>query len=292
MLTPTITLIDAHQFSLPRTGAIYVIQGEAMALVESGTAVSAERTLSKLREIAQLKQSNTAPTYIFLTHIHLDHAGGAGLFAQAFPETKIVVHERAVRHLINPTRLVEAVRIASPNLFDRYGEPLPIPEHQIVPVKGGEIFELGSDIQVEVAASPGHAPHHVCFFERVGRTLFTGDAAGNWNNPVDVPLTPPPRFDLAQGLETLHTLRRLKPKRLAFTHYGVCDRADSHLAGYERQLITWFDDIRQLRKSLDPADIVRTVLERPQYKDLQTAEVQIAEMCVRGAILSLESRSA
>jgi len=292
MLAPTIDIIDAHQFGSPRTGAIYVVRGKDLALVESGTAVSAERTLAKLKELAQLKTSAATPTYIFLTHIHLDHAGGAGRLSQAFPKAKIVVHERAVRHLIDPSRLVEAVRIASPNLFHQYGEPLPIPEHQLVPVSGGEIFDLGSDIQVETVASPGHAPHHICYYERANRTLFTGDAAGNWSNPVDVPLTPPPRFDLARGLETLRTLQLLKPDYLAFTHFGLCDEAASHLARYESQLIAWFDDIRQLMESLGPADIIKKILERPCYCNLQEAEQSIVEMCVRGAILSLESGSA
>ena len=291
MLAPPIDIIDAHQFGLPRTGAIYLIRGTSMALVESGTAVSAERTLAKLKELAQLTQSAVTPEFIFLTHIHLDHAGGAGHLAQAFPEAKIVVHERAVRHLIDPSRLVEAVRIASPNLFHQYGEPLPIPEHQLVPVRGGEIFDLGSNIQMEAVASPGHAPHHVCYYEHASRTLFTGDAAGNWSNPVDVPLTPPPRFDLARGLETLHTLQLLKPDYLAFTHFGVCDEALSHLERYESQLIAWFDDIRTLKESLGPADIVKKILERPCYSNLREAEQSIVEMCVRGAVLSLEAGS-
>ena len=189
-----IEIIDTQQFGLPRTGAIYLVRGASLALVESGTAISAGRTLTKLEELA------VAPRFILLTHIHLDHAGGAGYLARQFPQVKIVAHERAIRHLIDPRQLVNGVRLAAPDLYHHYGEPLPIPEHQLVFVTGGEVFDLGSDVQIEVIAAPGHAPHHICFYERTSRTLFTGDAAGNWSNPVDVPLTVPPRFDLVRGL--------------------------------------------------------------------------------------------
>ena len=289
MSAPTIDVLDAQQFGLPRTGAIYLIHGSQLALIESGTATAAERTLQQLRASGGTAVS---PAFIFLTHIHLDHAGGAGHLARAFPDAKIVVHERGARHLANPSQLIEGVRCAAPDLFPRYGEPLPIPEQQLLPVTGGEVFDLGHEIQLEVIATPGHASHHVCYYERTSRTLFTGDAAGNWNNPADVPLTPPPRFDLARGLQTLATLKRLAPTYLAFTHFGMTDDALSHLNDYERRLIEWFDDIRTLRTSLASDDIVKQILNRPRYAGLKEAERSVVAMCVRGAILSIEAGSA
>ena len=289
MPAPTIQILDAQQFGLPRTGAIYLVRGTHLALIESGTAVSAERTLHTLRT----SHGNAAtPAFIFLTHIHLDHAGGAGHLARAFPDAKIVVHERGARHLANPNQLIASVRNAAPDLFPHYGEPLPIPEQQLLPVTGGEVFDLGQAIQLEVIATPGHAPHHVCYYERTSRTLFTGDAAGNWDNPADVPLTPPPRFDLTRGLQTLATLKRLAPAHLAFTHFGMTDAALSHLDNYERRLIEWFDEIRTLQVSLESEDIVTQILERSRFDGLKEAERSVVAMCVRGAILSIESGSA
>ena len=283
MLAPTIDIIDAHQFGVPKSGAIYLIRGTSVALVESGTAVSAERTLAILKTLA------VTPELIFLTHIHLDHAGGAGHLARAFPKAKVVVHKRGLRHLADPSRLIEGVRSASPALFPHYGEPLPIPEHQLLPVTGGEVFDLGQGVGMEAIATPGHAPHHVCYYERLSRTVFTGDAVGHWNNPVDIPLTVPPRFDLSRSLESLQVLANLAPTHLAFTHFGIADDAVSHLTEYGEQLIRWFEEIRKLQTSLESADIVKHILDRPCYRDLVEVEQSALAMCIRGAILSLET---
>ena len=111
MSAPTIDVLDAQQFGLPRTGAIYLIHGSQLALIESGTATAAERTLQQLRASGGTAVS---PAFIFLTHIHLDHAGGAGHLARAFPNAKIVVHERGARHLANPSQSSKAYAAQRP----------------------------------------------------------------------------------------------------------------------------------------------------------------------------------
>ncbi len=284
MISPFIEVIDAHQFGLLRTGAVYLIRGSSPILIESGTAASVATIRDSLGDLS--------PETIFLTHVHLDHAGGAGHLARAYPQTKVIVHERGCRHLMDPTRLIEGVRSASPDLFPKYGEPIAIPEHQLLPVAGGEVFDLGKNVQLEVIAAPGHAPHHICLFERNSRTLFTGDAVGNWNNPVDVPLTVPPRFDLAKGLETLGALKRLRPNRLAFTHFGIADHALTQLNRYEGQLIDWFEDLRKLSRRLLPAEIIDQILGQPKYASLPRIKRDLVAMCIRGALLSLEAGSA
>ena len=284
MSAQRIEVIDTLQFGSPRAGAAYLIRGSSPILIESGTAASAETICDAFR-----KSGEISPEYIFLTHIHLDHAGGAGHLARAYTEAKIVVHERACRHLVDPSRLIDGVRSASPDLFPYYGEPLAIPEHRLLSVAGGEVFDLGSDVRLEVIASPGHAYHHVCFLEHGTRTLFTGDAVGHWNEPVEVPLTVPPRFDLAQSLSTLRTLRQLRPEHLAFTHFGIADDALALIDRYERQLIDWFEDLRELSESMLPAEIVEQVLDRAEYASLPKIDRDMVAMCVRGAILSLEA---
>jgi len=285
-----IEVIDTLQFGSPRTGAAYLIRGSSPVLIESGTAASAATISDVFSEHAEFAESGeVSPEYIFLTHIHLDHAGGAGHLARAYPQAKIVVHERACKHLADPSRLIDGVRSASPDLFPYYGEPLAIPEHRLLPVAGGEVFDLGNDIRLEGIASPGHAYHHVCFFEPDSRTLFTGDAVGHWSEPVEVPLTVPPRFDLAQSLATLEALRQLRPEHLAFTHFGIADDALALIDRYERQLIDWFEDLRELSKDMPPAEIVDQVVGRAEYASLPKIDRDMVAMCVRGAILSLEA---
>ena len=280
-MIPLIQTIDTHQFGIRQTGAVYAIPGDRLCLIESGPATAA----SIIREAL----GTASPDYVFLTHVHLDHAGGAGYLARAFPTCKIVVHERGVRHLGDPTRLIEGVRSASPDLFGLYGEPLPIPEAQLISVRGGEVFDLGGEARLEVVASPGHAPHHICFFEHATRTLFTGDAVGNWNTPVDVPLTVPPRFELSQALETLDALRRLHPSQLAFTHFGIADNAQSTLDHYENQLIDWFKSIAKLSQDHPLDDVIREIHGWPRHSNLSEIERQMIAMCVRGAVASLQT---
>ncbi len=276
-----IETIDTHQFGQPRSGAVYLVRGERTALVESGTASSAPRLLERLED--------EDLAFIFVTHVHLDHAGGAGVIVAEHPEATVVVHPRGARHLIDPSRLIAGARAASPHLFPLYGEPIPIPEARIRTATDGDQFDLGDGVVLEAIDSPGHAPHHLCFFEPSERVLFTGDAVGNHGTPVDTPLTVPPRFDLERGTATLRKLQTYEPLRLAFTHYGVASGAPALLAAYEHRLVEWFDRIGQLLAEMPPDEVVRTILAEPRYADLSPTDRILVEMCVRGAILSLSA---
>ncbi len=271
--------IDTLQFGQPRTGAVYLLRGERAAIVESGTAASARRLASLLRD--------EDLAYVFVTHVHLDHAGGAGDLAARHPEATVVVHPRGARHLSDPRRLIDGARDASPVLFPRYGEPRPVPEHRVLSASDGDRFDLGRGIVLEAIESPGHAAHHLSFFERSKRVLFCGDAVGNHGTPVETPLTVPPRFDLSKGLETLRRLKGLGPSLLAFTHYGIAVDAASILDDYEARLTAWFDRLRAMREEGTPEEIVSRVLAEPRHARLGPLDRTLVEMCVRGALLSL-----
>jgi glyoxylase-like metal-dependent hydrolase (beta-lactamase superfamily II) len=122
----------------------------------------------------------------------------------------------------------------------------------------------------------------------VTRTLFTGDAVGNHDIPVDVPLTVPPRFDFDAASATLKRLRALRPNALAFTHFGVTtDHPQEVIDRYERELASWFDRVRDLRRGRSPDDVVSEILVAPKYATLASPDRFSIEMCVRGALLSL-----
>lgn len=272
--------IDTNQYGLAKRGAAYVIEAARVCLVETGT----PKALPQLK--AALEQRE--PAYVFVTHVHLDHAGAAGGLAAAFPSSTIVAHPRAIRHLADPSRLVEGVRAASPDLFPLYGEPVPIPEDRLYPAADGERFVLGGEMIVEALHTPGHAPHHLCFFERSTRTLFTGDAVGNHRVPVDVPLTVPPRFDPSAALETLDRLSELGAERLAFTHFGLADDPPARLlAGYADEIRAWFERIRALASKRSPEEVVAEILADSRYSGIEQADRFSIEMCVRGALLSI-----
>jgi len=279
---PPVRTLDAHQYGLPGRGAAYLVGTGPVALVETGTPRAAPYLLDAL--------DGLDVAYVFVTHVHLDHAGGAGAIAARHPEATVVAHPRAIRHLADPRRLVAGVRDASPDLFPLYGEPTPIPEERLHPVEDGERFSLGGAAVIEAIHAAGHAPHHVCFFERSSGILFTGDAAGNHGIPVDVPLTVPPRFNLDASIATLRRLRALRPTSLAYTHFGCTnDNPDARLAGYERELVDWFARIERLRWKRGPDEVARAILADPAYERLASSDRSSIEMCVRGALLPLEA---
>jgi len=279
--TSKIRVIDTHQFAVPARGAAYLIEAPIPVLVETGTACAAALLLEAVRQ-HELQ-------LVFVTHIHLDHAGSAGLLLEHTPEVQLGVHVRGAPHLERPERLIEGVRAASPDVFPLYGIPQPIDSDRMLRLEGGEQFDLGDGFLLEAIATPGHAPHHLCYFEHRTKTLFTGDAVGNWRLPVNVPLTVPPRFDLELGLASIQRLKQYNPRRLAFTHFGISDRAMEELDRYEQELLDWFEKLRHLRGSLEDEAVIAQILAEPYNKQLSTLDQSLVEMCIRGGLLSLRA---
>jgi len=275
-LSPSIELIDTRQFGLPCIGAAYHIYGERHALIDTGTSHAVARITERL--------GPHAPDFIFLTHVHPDHAGGAALLAQAYPQAMVGVHERGVKHLIDPSRINESVRASTGPLADLYGEMFPLPSERITVLKHGDRFDLGEGIIIEVIDAPGHALHHLCFFERSRRALFCGDAVGIYRGGMRVPATVPPSFDLEQSRATIRRLKNYKPNRLYFAHFGEVRNAISVLEQYDHALREWVERIRKLRRELSDEEVVREILSAPQFKLLAEELYFELKMCVRGVL--------
>lgn len=280
-LNPRLQTIDTHQFGQANEGAVYLLRGKRLALVETGTA----REVTRLCDILQGERLD----FIFVTHVHLDHAGGAGVLALEHPEATVVAHPRAVRHLVDPSRLVEGVRAASQDMFPLYGAPLPIPENRLHAADDGEVFDLGGGLEIQAVHAPGHAPHHVCFFERNDRVLFSGDALGHHDVPVLLPLTVPPRFDRTAGFETLDRLRALDPAWIAFTHYGLAEDGVRRIDTYAEELEAWLERIEGLSAQGDEAEVIARIFADPAASGWTNLDRQIAAMCIRGAIASVKT---
>jgi len=285
-------LVDAWQFGRPRCGGVYVVQGEEAALVESGTSLAADRIL---RALSALGIGRTEVCWLFLTHIHLDHAGGAGALLPHLPRARVVVHPRGARHLVDPGRLLESVKAAVGNRFPLYGTAVPIPEDRLYVSEDGERFELGGRV-IRAIDSPGHAPHHLCFFEERGKLLFTGDAAGLWLSGRLIPATPPPSFDLAVSLATLEKLSALGPRLILYTHYGPREDGGS-LAEYARLLSWWVERVQRALDgaSGDEAKAVEALVSELAGEGWPVDDPGVREdliMSARGAISYLKRREA
>ena len=226
------------------TAAFLLLGGSSAALVETGPSTSVE---SLVRGLRQRGVSPRDMQQVFLTHIHLDHAGASGHLAGLLPNAVLHVHEIGYRHLVNPTKLVQgATHVYGQKMDELWGKMCPVPEDRLVALTGSE--EAGAADGVLVAHhTPGHARHHLAYHEPESRTLFAGDAAGirlPGSSHVRPPSSPPD-FDPQAWATSIALIRRLELRNLAPTHFGTFEDVDRHLDELERRLRDWLLFVEQ-----------------------------------------------
>jgi glyoxylase-like metal-dependent hydrolase (beta-lactamase superfamily II) len=186
-------------------------------IIDPGPSTCVETLLEQLGPVK--------PRALLLTHIHLDHAGAAGVLCRRFPDLRVYVHEVGAPHLIEPSKLLESAgRIYGDDMWELWGEVAPVPEARVHPLSGGEVIE-----GFRVAYTPGHASHHVCYLHEETKDAYVGDVAGVRIPPYEhtVAPTPPPDIDLEAWLDSLHIIASWNPHTLCLTHFGqVTDVAD------------------------------------------------------------------
>lgn len=232
-----IYMIDVEVAGLRNFVAAYVLKGESVAIVETGPASSVENLLRGLKEL-DVKPEDVS--YLAVSHVHLDHGGGAGTLVKFLPKAKVIVHQRGAPHLANPEKLWQQSRMVLGRIAEIYGEPEPVPLERIIAASDGMVFDVGDGVALRVVETLGHASHHLSYYEKSSNGVFTGDAAGIYLNEIDVivPTTPSPfRLDIA--LESLEKLARLKPSVLYYTHFGKAENALEKLKAYANQLNLW-----------------------------------------------------
>lgn len=213
--------------------AAHLVSGERPALVDTGAETSAETVRTVLEE-AGMAPGDLA--WIVLTHIHLDHCGGSGRLAAAFPDATVVVHPIGVRHLIDPARLVTGSQAVYGELAPLYGGLQPIPEERIQPADDGGAVELGGGRRLRFLHTPGHARHHCSVLDEQTGTLLAGDALGvRFTDSGLYPTLPPADVDVANALASLERLAEIGPTVLCVSHFGpVPDPAEEIAVAGER----------------------------------------------------------
>ena len=199
------------------TGAFLVKGSEKTALIESGPKSSLDAVLKGLDD-AGVDDLD----WIVVTHIHLDHAGGAGALAERFPGARVGVHEVGARHLADPSKLwSSAARIYGDRMDELWGGMDPIAEDRITALSDGDVIDLGGRT-LTAHDTPGHAGHHHVYQDDATGIVFAGDAVGVRLADVGVvrPATPPPEFHLEKAIESIEKIRRLEPFELWLTHFG------------------------------------------------------------------------
>jgi glyoxylase-like metal-dependent hydrolase (beta-lactamase superfamily II) len=236
---PGVIEIDTLLGGWTRMTAGYLIEGPSPTLVETGSQSSVPTLLAAL---ADLGVGATDLANVVVTHIHLDHAGGVGDVARAFPNATVHVHEKGARHLVDPERLVQsASRVYGHLLDDLYGRLDPTPAERIHVLADGEEIRVSPDRVLTTVDSPGHAKHHLALHDSVSGILFAGDAVGVRLPDAGVlrPSTPPPDFDLDQAVHSLHRFAARRPAGLALAHYGLVDDPQDLLTEAEETLRRW-----------------------------------------------------
>jgi len=238
-----IYLIDARVFGISNFTSAYLIAGEELALIETGPTKSAPFIIEGIRGVGF---DPADISYIIVTHIHLDHGGGAGTLVKEMPEAKVVVHEKGAKHMIDPSKLVNSSKRVFGDLIDEwYGEVLPVEQDRIIPVKGGEIIDLGKGQRLRMIDSPGHSNHHICIYSEKEKGLFTGDAVGVYLSDSGglIPTTPPPEFDPDVNVETIKGFLGLDLKLLLFSHFGITEKVNQTLNTSIDWLMKWKDSV-------------------------------------------------
>lgn len=235
------TPIDLHWAGHARSIAAALLRSpDQAALVDPGPA----STLSTLRQQLHQQGLNVSDlTAIFLTHIHLDHAAATGALVRENPRLKVYVHARGLPHMVDPSKLLQsAARLYGDDLQPLFGEFLPVPAKNLHALEGGEILSLGSR-ELRVLYTPGHAFHHVTYFDPAASIAFVGDTAGICINghPFILPATPPPDIVIELWDASLDAIAALHPNRLFLTHFSFSDQPARHITNYRERLHRWRD---------------------------------------------------
>ncbi len=246
----------------------YVIAGnDELAVIDPGPASTANALLYALGE-AGFDPENV--THLLLTHIHLDHAGAVGTLLPHMPKAMVYVHAKGAPHIIDPTRfLASATRIYGERMQELWGTVFPVPEERVDVIHDGDVLRIANR-RLEVHYAPGHAIHHVVFYDVHSGELFAGDAAGVRLQGIDYvrPPTPPPDLDLEEWSHTIDRLKLLRPDVLYLAHFGPVNMPIKHLERLREKLFSWGDFVLGAMRDGKSEGEITEMLEKNENADV------------------------
>lgn len=238
-ITPEIGLIDLHFQGTPKViGAYLLPTDDGLALIECGPTTTLDALNAGIRALGH---DPADVRHVLVTHIHLDHAGAAGVLLGQLPDATLYVHEVGAPHMIDPTNLLRsATRIYGERMELLWGEIRPVPADRVIVVGDDEVVTIGGRA-LRALYTPGHASHHIAYHDADARLVFTGDVAGVRIPPaVEVwPPTPPPDIDIAGWHASIDRLRAIDPDRILLTHFGPWDDVTPHLDQLASRIDEW-----------------------------------------------------
>ena len=236
-LAPGLSWVDLLFLGWPHAVATVVVSGgSTLALIDPGPTTCLE-TLESGLQAQGLRLSDV--THLLLTHIHLDHAGATGTLVRQHPHIQVVVHERGAPHMADPSKLLaSATRLYGARMDELWGEFAPVPEKNMTVVAGGERIDAGGRT-FEIAYTPGHASHHVSYFDRSSGVAFVGDTGGVCiDGGYILPPTPPPDIDIDAWRGSVARIEAWSPAAIFMTHFGPVNNPRPHLTTLMQNLDT------------------------------------------------------
>lgn len=263
-------LIDTGLAGFGGTVGVYLqeLSDGRFALIEAGAGSTEPAVASALRTVGYGPRDLAA---VLVTHVHLDHAGGAGHLS-AWSDAPVYVHPRGAKHLADPSRLwSSAARIYGDAMDALWGEMRPIPEERLRQVEDGDAITIGGR-RWRALDTPGHAGHHLALLDDDGR-LFTGDAAGIRLDGFHLirPALPPPETDLEAYARSIDEQRAARPDALLLTHFGLIEDADEHLARVPERNRAWAEEVRAGLRAGEDLEALTARLERLEDRELEEA---------------------
>jgi len=258
-------LIDGHSSDYRVSYQAFFIASERSIIIDPGPTPFVSKMLINL---SKLGFDITSLSYIVPTHIHADHCGGVGTLIQSAPKARILAHQKGARHLVDPTKMVNANRTNWGSYHEsEIGTILPVLASQIEVVKGGDTIDLG-DRMLSVIHTPGHAKHHICLHDRDSGELFSGEALGVLVPGEEIKIMPaisPPIFEFKSALDSINQLRKLNISKILFSHYGISDNAEACIDTAEESIRLWGDTVLRALKGGKSRAEIKTSLATYSY---------------------------
>jgi glyoxylase-like metal-dependent hydrolase (beta-lactamase superfamily II) len=286
---PDCYYVDTGMYDTPEYGSVYIVDAERPAIVDTGIGTEYERILEGLETVGIDPEELEV---IVATHVHLDHAGGAGFIAEE-TGADVYVHESGAGFLTDPERIWEGTKRAVGDQIEFYTKPRPVDPAQIESVRDGETIDLG-DVTLDVHHAPGHAFHQVVLHDAAASVVYAADAAGIYIPKLDAvrESSPPPGFDLEEVLADARMISELDPDTICYGHFGDV-AADGRLAEYADVIADWVDRVTAMReKRQDDDAVIEHFVEASDLEavwDERKADAEVA-MNVRGVFHYLDSK--
>lgn len=241
-LLESLYLIDGYDLNMKERTGTYVLTEQELTIIDTSASPSVPYIMDGIKELGY---SPNDIKYIIVTHIHLDHAGGAGLLLQQCPNAKVVVHPKGKRHLADPSKLIAGAKVVYGDKFKQLFDPIiPIPEEKLLTMNNEDILTIGEECSLTFYDTPGHANHHFSIYHPKLNGMFTGDTTGIFYQDLFkeglefyLPSTTPSNFDPVKMKQSIRFYRSKNLNYIFFGHYGMSRNPEE----VYRQVTTWID---------------------------------------------------